>query len=46
VTLTNINSVKSRHSRHIFATMNIIGKNKKSPEWLDFSWIVEQPVTL
>ena len=32
VTLTNINSVKSRHSRHIFATMNIIGKNKKSPE--------------
>ena len=30
VTLTNVNSVKSRHSRHIFATMNIIGKNKNT----------------
>ena len=28
VTLTNVNSVKSRHSKHIVATINIIGKNK------------------
>ena len=31
VTLTDVNSVKSRHSKHIVATINIIGKNK-TPE--------------
>jgi hypothetical protein len=30
VTLTSVNSVKSRHNRHIFVTMNIIGKNKNT----------------
>ncbi|CAC5389163.1 unnamed protein product [Mytilus coruscus] len=30
VTLTNVNSVKEKHSRHIYASMKIIGKNEKS----------------
>ncbi|CAC5410926.1 unnamed protein product [Mytilus coruscus] len=30
VTLTNVNSVQEKHSRHIYASMKIIGKNEKS----------------
>jgi hypothetical protein len=45
VTLTDVNSVKSRHSRHIFATMNIIGKNENT-RMTRFQLDMEQTVTL